>query len=1242
MTKAFVSYSRKDTDFTRKLTDALLEKGMELWVDWKNIPPTVDWKLQIQKGVEEADTFLFLISPDSVKSGECAEEIVHAVNNNKRIITLLVRKLETELPPSLNRINWIDFSKEDCFDESFMSLLEAINTDYEWVQTHSRLQVKALEWERSKKDQSLLLRGMELENMEGQLLVNSSKEPIPTEIQGEYVLESKKAKEAERKAKAKQQRIITIASAVVSVVMIILSVWAVNNAREANIQRKEAQKQESIAKANEKKAQENEKKANDNATLAKIGEISALAVGRIEQDYNEALLYSVEAYRHAEETGFNQESAKTALLTTLQSRHGLIQVLPGHTDWITSLVYSQDGNTIASSSWDHVTYLWDATDAENPRITAKIEGDDVAISSDNRVAATASFDTDQTAKIVLWDISSRSNPAQLGTLTGTSIVDFTPNNNYIIVIKDENETTENVQVWDISNFNDPRLVTSLDGRNAYLSPLGSYLVLMSEDENFNTIFTLWDFTDPQTPSLLAPIPGNYYSNPASQKQLAFSTDENILAVSGEDDAGNAITRIWGLSNPSLPQELSTLSGTSDQISSLAISPDNTFLALGGSDGKIFVWDIIDPENPTTYPSLNYFTGHTLLVSQIAFNPAADTFVTGSLDGNLMLWDVKLSNPIQITAPKGNQLAASWNGKLVASQSYNPETESFVILLWDVSEPYKPVQVGELPGYASYAYFNPNGNSIVTVSPSFEEGTPASVSLWDITNPAFPVEHKLMDIPQTFNNSFTFNTEGNALVITDNYQEITTLWDLSDLNKPEQFGLVEQYVNAMAFSPDNRLLAIDISNQKSETIFWDISKPGQYTQTGTLNGYGVAFSPDGTRFALGTEDKSGNSVVQVWDIATWKKKVPLTTVDGYTPVFNQKGNLLVTRIAPDEEGEAEDLFLWDITNPTEPKSQRLTGHTKDIQSVAISSNDQLLASASSDKTIMVWDISNPAMPKKLTTLNGHSDWVMNVTFSPNDLTLASGSYDGGVILWDMKDIKNIRQIGKLSGHTSIITSIQFPEDGKTLLTADMNKTILWDIDPESWIIKACNMAGSNFTQEQWSRLSLGEYHTTCSNPEMLAFDPFAQSAEIVPVASTETTTTDTTTSLPLCTETDAAFGCPLATWNPTDIENERDRFCIDTVSYTLYALPEGTTLTPIDEGFTCTNEGVRGGFQMYTCYSLEHPNTSFQANMCNAGCQVSQSDQCESGLGLDSSQSCCAPVSTDGCYEVTLEIGTCTQ
>ncbi len=68
MARLFISYSRKDIDAVRKLTQAFSDQGMECWVDWEDIPPTVDWWQEVEKGIEESDIFVFNISPDSVGS----------------------------------------------------------------------------------------------------------------------------------------------------------------------------------------------------------------------------------------------------------------------------------------------------------------------------------------------------------------------------------------------------------------------------------------------------------------------------------------------------------------------------------------------------------------------------------------------------------------------------------------------------------------------------------------------------------------------------------------------------------------------------------------------------------------------------------------------------------------------------------------------------------------------------------------------------------------------------------------------------------------------------------------------------------------------------------------------------------------------------------------------------------------------------------------------------------------------
>src|SRR5260221_7460618 len=75
---------------------------------------------------------------------------------------------------------------------------------------------------------------------------------------------------------------------------------------------------------------------------------------------------------------------------------------------------------------------------------------------------------------------------------------------------------------------------------------------------------------------------------------------------------------------------------------------------------------------------------------------------------------------------------------------------------------------------------------------------------------------------------------------------------------------------------------------------------------------------------------------------------------------------------------------------------LIGHSNLVHAVAPSPDRGLLASASDDKTIKLWD---PHTGEHLRTLEGHSDWVTSVAFSPDGGLLASASSDKSIKLWD---------------------------------------------------------------------------------------------------------------------------------------------------------------------------------------------------------------------------------------------------
>ena len=167
MTQVFISYVQDDRSVKDEVYHHLLQAGLTVWTDTTDIQSGQDFEVAIQRGIEQSDSMVYLISAASIKSDYCQQEIETALTLNKRILPMLIEDIDLSLlTDTLRKIQFINLADNQValdLAQDFAKLLGALRREAPYYDQHKRLLVKALKWQRQKDNPSLLLRRKPLE-----------------------------------------------------------------------------------------------------------------------------------------------------------------------------------------------------------------------------------------------------------------------------------------------------------------------------------------------------------------------------------------------------------------------------------------------------------------------------------------------------------------------------------------------------------------------------------------------------------------------------------------------------------------------------------------------------------------------------------------------------------------------------------------------------------------------------------------------------------------------------------------------------------------------------------------------------------------------------------------------------------------------------------------------------------------------------------------------------------------------
>ncbi len=623
-------------------------------------------------------------------------------------------------------------------------------------------------------------------------------------------------------------------------------------------------------------------------------------------------------------------------------------VLPiGHTDFINSTQFSNDGKKIVTSSKDRSAKVWD-TETGNLLVELLKHRRQVLsaeFNHDNKKIVTSSEDS----TAILWD-----------AISGNALLNFTHHTGIVNQAKFNLESTKVVtasadstaMIWDIQTG---KLLSTFkhdeEVQSAQFILLGKKIITCSRNKSIK----IWDVVSKK---LLIDIKYN-----KAITSFRLSSDAKKILVSSADSTA----KIWSTETgkPIISFKHPEI------ILSAQFNPDEKKILISSRDSTAKIWDaetgnlLVDLKKSRGQGSIRFTPdGKKLLMYHWTGSVAFCDAITGNLLNNHLQGNISFVKATNFT-PDGKKLIITFNSKYippniydlnsglllaslknnsrtVTSLCYSPDGKKILMALENGATKVFDTRTGNLQLYINAhksrivsAQFSNDGKKILTASSEM-------VKIWDSETGLLLVE--IDEKPTSFVHA-RLSPDGSQVcgIVAGFDMNYLMLWDTKTGAAIKSIRGSSWDMNSISFSPDGQRILVSYENNISEIYNLSTNKFNVITEHAS-DIESASFDPFGRKIVTGSWDNTA----KIWDAETGKL---LTELNGYTGIvwcaeFSSDGKKIVTA------SDKGLVIVWD--GETGKPLGKFFGHSRAVKSAQFSPDGRVIITASDDNTSKIWD------------------------------------------------------------------------------------------------------------------------------------------------------------------------------------------------------------------------------------------------------------------------------------------------